>query len=371
MAKTAEQQLAGLIYRLTEKGTTDNGYPEADAPALFNSILGSMLDSRELRLLFQRVRDHPDFEDYRNSIINEWQPVFSACGGPSTRQASSFLRSILDGPFRSQMYGRSLIAGITCIQPDSMLDSVIRHEPDMPSWTLHLHTLGRARIHGCHHISDIDTGDLVLFRPAANCQYQRHPDSAEWAHLWVLFQPREHWLKTISWPEIDEGILHIKLASHSALPQVQQALLEIVELAASGTKTGEDLQMNLLEQVLLRARDALPEKTVDTLDGRIQTACGYISEHLVDAFSVEDVASHCNLSASHLSHLFKSQTGISPKRWRDDLRLQEARRLLGNDLLSIAAIADQLGYYDQQQFSKLFRKKVGCSPTQFRKLKAE
>ena len=88
--------------------------------------------------------------------------------------------------------------------------------------------------------------------------------------------------------------------------------------------------------------------------------------HLAEKFSVDDVAAACNLSTSRLAHLFKDHMGVSPKSWSNNLRLQQARRLLLGNSDSINYIARQVGYEDSSQFTKYFKRNLGCSPREFR-----
>ena len=58
---------------------------------------------------------------------------------------------------------------------------------------------------------------------------------------------------------------------------------------------------------------------------------------------------------------------MPPGQYQIQIRLNKARRLLRNGTLSIAAIAEQLGFESIYYFSRLFKKKTGCSPLAYRK----
>jgi AraC-like DNA-binding protein len=88
--------------------------------------------------------------------------------------------------------------------------------------------------------------------------------------------------------------------------------------------------------------------------------------HLTDGFSVDDIAAACNLSTSRFAHLFKEHMGVSPKSWGNNMRLQQARKLLLGNSDSINLIARQVGYEDPSQFTKYFKRNMGCSPREFR-----
>ena len=59
--------------------------------------------------------------------------------------------------------------------------------------------------------------------------------------------------------------------------------------------------------------------------------------------------------------------GVNIVRWREDQRMILAKHLLHSTSSPIAKIASLVGYDDQMYFSRVFRKRVGTSPSDFRK----
>lgn len=72
------------------------------------------------------------------------------------------------------------------------------------------------------------------------------------------------------------------------------------------------------------------------------------------------------LPARSLMRRFSAATGMTPLDYVRALRLEEAKQMLETGNLSIEAIADEVGYEDSSFFSRLFRRKVGLSPAQYR-----
>ena len=92
-----------------------------------------------------------------------------------------------------------------------------------------------------------------------------------------------------------------------------------------------------------------------------------MSSALGEEISIEGLAERVFLSPSRLAHLFREQMGVSIVRWREDQRIIRAKQLLHTTLLPIAVIAQQIGYDDQLYFSRVFKKRVGVSPSEYRK----
>jgi AraC-like DNA-binding protein len=100
---------------------------------------------------------------------------------------------------------------------------------------------------------------------------------------------------------------------------------------------------------------------------RLAPVLTYIQENLGQSLSREELANKIHLSPSRFFVLFKEALGISPSDYIQNLRLQQAQRLLMNSLLGIGEIAARCGYPDAFHFSRLFRKRFGISPIQYRK----
>ncbi len=88
------------------------------------------------------------------------------------------------------------------------------------------------------------------------------------------------------------------------------------------------------------------------------------SEH----FSLAELALGYHISESQLSHIFKRVTGYAPIEYLMSCRLSAAKNLLSTTDKSIKEIIDLCGFSDESNFSRTFKKKVGMTPTEFRKI---
>ena len=86
-----------------------------------------------------------------------------------------------------------------------------------------------------------------------------------------------------------------------------------------------------------------------------------------EQFLLADLAEEYHISASHLSHVFKSITGYAPIEYLMVCRLSAAKSMLSTTDKSIKEIIDLCGFSDESNFSRTFREKVGMTPTEFRK----
>ena len=92
-------------------------------------------------------------------------------------------------------------------------------------------------------------------------------------------------------------------------------------------------------------------------------------ENTHDNVSIDSIARSYGITASHFIRYFKSNYGITPNEYRQNYRMLQAMNLIKMTNLSIQDIANQCGFCDPLYFSRIFKKRVGISPLQYRKAK--
>jgi AraC family transcriptional regulator of arabinose operon len=95
-------------------------------------------------------------------------------------------------------------------------------------------------------------------------------------------------------------------------------------------------------------------------------AIEYLSHNLDRRVPVDELSRAVQLSPSRLAHLFKQETGVSPRRWAELQRLERAKQLLGLTSLPVYQVAHQAGFESQFHFATRFRKLTGRTPSEFR-----
>lgn len=95
---------------------------------------------------------------------------------------------------------------------------------------------------------------------------------------------------------------------------------------------------------------------------RIRSALLYAKQNLHRTLSVEQLAEHVNWSPRHFSRAFRDQTGHSPAKAIEKLRLEAARSLLEDGHVSIARVAAQTGFGDEERMRRAFVRTLGKPP---------
>jgi len=111
------------------------------------------------------------------------------------------------------------------------------------------------------------------------------------------------------------------------------------------------------------------EKTSLALAGMdaLKKPVTYIRQNYMQPICLEELANITHLSISALERRFKKYLGKTPKQFINEVRLENARRLLIETNNTIATIANDTGFADHSYFSRQFQKLFKQSPSVFRK----
>lgn len=127
-----------------------------------------------------------------------------------------------------------------------------------------------------------------------------------------------------------------------------------------------------LERFLMRAvaqaLDVRPVRECSGLcDWQLKRVRHHIDQNIGSSISVEKLAAVAKLSPSHFSRAFRISTGLSPHAFVIQARIEHARTLMQDSSASLAEIAFQCGLADQSHLSRVFRRVMGKSPSQWRR----
>ena len=93
----------------------------------------------------------------------------------------------------------------------------------------------------------------------------------------------------------------------------------------------------------------------------------YIEENYMHRLTLASISANVNLSSSYLCRVFKSEVGISITNYLNNLRIRKAATLIKEQALSLKEISAMVGIDDQLYFSRLFKKCMGISPSEYGK----
>jgi len=93
----------------------------------------------------------------------------------------------------------------------------------------------------------------------------------------------------------------------------------------------------------------------------------WITEHPGEDLSVESLAARASLSPRHFARAFQTETGMTPGRYVDRVRLEHARRLLEDTTDGVEEISRTCGYGTPEAMRRAFVKSLGAAPAEYRR----
>jgi AraC family transcriptional regulator of arabinose operon len=257
-----------------------------------------------------------------------------------------------------------LMASCVDINAVKSADRFLDQDNGMKGYRLYLILDGQGEVIGGDKALYCQSGDILIVPP--HVQFRCKPAVGNWRYRWIYFYPRCDWSKWLTWHSREQALGKISLTP-AILAEFDDIFAEIETILLSGRRISDALALNLLERLLLRITEEDPLSPQRINEPRVADACRYIIEHLTEELRIEEIAEVVGLSPSRLAHLFREQIGISILRWREEQRMVRAKRLLQSTRLAIAEISQRIGYEDQLYFSRVFRKRFGVSPSDFRR----
>ena len=115
------------------------------------------------------------------------------------------------------------------------------------------------------------------------------------------------------------------------------------------------------------ATSSFAKVEVDSDSRRILKVKNYIDDHYKEEMNLELLASHAGMTPTAFSRYFKLRTGKNLSEYIVDIRLGHAARLLVDTTDSVSEICWATGFNTLSNFNRLFLKRKGCTPTEFRK----
>lgn len=150
-------------------------------------------------------------------------------------------------------------------------------------------------------------------------------------------------------------------------------------------KPGSDNEIvNVLEEAFRicdktskeRGNEASSEKTqewmspgnrADCRQGALITEISeYIDKHYVDDIALQDIAGYLGYSDVYFCKLFKQNFGKNFITYLNEYRMDKAKELLADPLINIKDVGQKAGYRDANYFTRLFKRMVGETPSEYR-----
>lgn len=233
-------------------------------------------------------------------------------------------------------------------------------------WLIILTVRGAGVIRWTDGRTVVREGEVILFEPDAPHGYGTDPAVGQWEILWAHFEPPPSWRPCLDWPTLGHGVRHLSINDAAVRTRVEHHLAEANRLFASYMPHHRELALNALEAAILWCDQQNPASAFARLDPRMRQALDVIAGRLHEPITLADVAQAVNLSESRFAHLFREELGQTPQRFIEQQRIERAQQLLERSSLTIADIAQAVGFQNPFYFTLRFKKATGTSPRAYR-----
>lgn len=207
----------------------------------------------------------------------------------------------------------------------------------------------------------ITGGDLVLL-PRDHAHAYKADNKDPWTIYWLHFDGRlaESFYRhaQMTAPRLNIGVQ----------PRVVRVFDGLTDLRRGSHQLAEFIQgchqlQALLSYIALLTRQQLP-RSGKLLN--LEQLRALMQEHIHSQLDLARLAAEANVSKYHFAKKFKALTGSAPIQYFINMKMQRACYLLDSSRQSIKEVAASLGYDDVYYFSRLFKKTIGLSPSQYR-----
>jgi AraC-like DNA-binding protein len=217
-------------------------------------------------------------------------------------------------------------------------------------------------------LSKIYPLQLYLFKPGTTIEL---PDQCSgFTYFGAFFEPLAL-IKANGLPSVqkDDQAIAGRLSAHIPIQHPQQVLQQFLQLyeAARSCGSGEQLKLRLLFEQFMHSMLSEETPPPPLTDSRIEQSIVYISQNYTNKMNLKQISEAAGMPTLAFSRTFRQATGMAPLEYVNQIRLDNAKRLLAQSQCRVKEVAASVGFRSEFYFSRIFQKVVGVSPTVYMK----
>lgn len=220
---------------------------------------------------------------------------------------------------------------------------------------------GWCQLAGENSTNLIQKGQMLVI-PAGQAHYYGSRPGESWEVSWIHFSGD-------AGPDLCESLCKGRYGSGINIGDCSEALRLFSDIVSSlerglNFETCSHASMRIWHFFSeLLQRSSRPEPKTSNV---VQRAIDLMHDHIEETLNLTELSDELGISSPYLCRIFKEQTGHSPMDYNTRLKVQRACKYLDLTNSAVKYIAERLGYEDPYYFSRMFKRIMQCSPTQYR-----
>jgi AraC-like DNA-binding protein len=209
----------------------------------------------------------------------------------------------------------------------------------------------------------VGTGTLMIIKPGVPCKFFPSPETG-WVENYLMFNwPLAEFIIDNAFPSQNKPVFDIGLKD-----DILDAFHKIFELASQNNNQIQQYITGMILKLLgvVLTSEEQHNGSLERLENTIHQTCFFVKRNVDKNIDFKKIAFENNLGYEHFRKIFKQIIGIPPGQYHLQLKIDAARKLLLSTNKSVKEISYDLGFESVYYFCRLFKKKMGITPSQAR-----
>lgn len=268
---------------------------------------------------------------------------------------------------------------------DTMLIEMAAYSADVQDYELHAHNCyeiiylkkGTLRLQVDRRLYQVKAPSLIFLNKLE--QHSLQVVSSVYERYYLCISPvaagnliREYTLLTLlsNRPKDFSHVLDISTAQQEAERIFCECIREYEQMPLYTNQRQAALLTDLLVQIYRLQPNLFTAESNKSISVIWSIQCRFEREY-AEKINLSALAEEYHMSVSYLSHLFKRITGYSVMEYLTMCRLSVAKKLLSETNMSVTEVVFATGFSDSSNFSRVFKREIGCSPMDYKRLEKE
>ncbi len=211
----------------------------------------------------------------------------------------------------------------------------------------------------------LEEGSIVLFNPGdSHACVQSDAGTFDYRGVNISKEAMLDWAEEVTGKRRLPGFGENVIADEAAachLRQLHERIMKGMEAS------GKEEALLLLLSYLIQNYGQPFESRIPACRQELERACAYMREHFSERICLDQLCRYAGLGKSTLLRAFTKEKGVTPYRYLETIRINEAKKLLARGI-SPADAAARTGFFDQSHFTNYFNRFIGLAPGTYREI---